>query len=452
VGVVEQRAQARRPVSLCWAVVIAVGIFFAAAGSATAATCPAVNPHAKTISLTPPGGELPVGTSGTFLASVGELGGIISQPGKTVTFRVVCGPNVGESGQSQTKSQSAVTPRIYEAPFTVYDREGAGTDVISATTGRGKDSSTATIEVQWAVPSPTCDASLHFLAALRCSGAYNFAHTVIEFPQCLVGVGSFFIAEAKFAKILKAADTLVDAKKAARTVGAGSSIAQLAVDLRALSADGISISRVESTIKDAKSAKDFITGLWALLKDVSSSDAVSQVALDVANLTGLGSCVNLLAAVVPSPPPPPPPPPSTVPLGSLCDSDFVTVNAAKGCPYTGTTTIGTSSFAYTVLVKSNNDSVSPAYWDLIDFPATTCRSITLTFGLPNDGSQPGDTASIEVVTQSMAPQSATVAYGGVGTLTATLDGGQWSLENSASNGKDPIAINGVATCSSSTGY
>jgi hypothetical protein len=76
----------------------------------------------------------------------------------------------------------------------------------------------------------------------------------------------------------------------------------------------------------------------------------------------------------------------------------------------------------------------------------------LTFGLPADGSQPGDTASVEVVTPSGAPQSVTVAYGSVGTLTAALDGQPWSLKNSASNADEQIAINGIASCTTSSGY
>jgi hypothetical protein len=87
--------------------------------------------------------------------------------------------------------------------------------------------------------------------------------------------------------------------------------------------------------------------------------------------------------------------------------------AANGCPYLGETLIGATTFKYTALVKNNNESILPTYWNLIDFPATSCRSIDLTFGMPADGSQPGDTASVQITAQTLVPQSARVGYGAV---------------------------------------
>jgi hypothetical protein len=152
------------------------------------------------------------------------------------------------------------------------------------------------------------------------------------------------------------------------------------------------------------------------------------------------------------PPSPPAPARYSVPLSSLCSNSGVQLHAVNGCPYNGTTLVGPTNFAYTILIEDNDESVMPSYWNLIDFPATTCDSIDLTFGMPTDGSQAGDTASIQVTAQTLAPQSASVGYGQFGKLEATLDGHPWSLENAATNTGDKIAINGVASCSTPSGY
>ncbi|HEV3321836.1 MAG TPA: hypothetical protein VG147_06525 [Solirubrobacteraceae bacterium] len=128
------------------------------------------------------------------------------------------------------------------------------------------------------------------------------------------------------------------------------------------------------------------------------------------------------------------------------------MHAVNGCPYLGTSQIGFDAFERAILIEDNNESVLPTYWNLIDFPATSCSSINLTFGMPTDGSQPGDTASIQVTAQTLAPQSATVGYGQTAKLEATLDGHPWSLENAATSTDDKIAINGVASCSTPSGY
>jgi CHAP domain len=143
--------------------------------------------------------------------------------------------------------------------------------------------------------------------------------------------------------------------------------------------------------------------------------------------------------------------PSQVSLGRLCDNKNVQIDAQNGCPYKGAATIGSAKFQYVILIVDNDDSVYPSYWDLINFPATSCQSVQLSFGMPKSGSDPGDTAWIEVVTKAGA-QSLRVKYGQVATLTATLYGDAWSLENSATNANDEIAVNGTGSCSTSSGY
>lgn len=143
--------------------------------------------------------------------------------------------------------------------------------------------------------------------------------------------------------------------------------------------------------------------------------------------------------------------PDQVSLGTLCHHKSVQINAQNGCPYKGQTKIGTATFRYLVLIEDNDQSVHPAFWDLINFPRNTCQSVKLSFGMPASGSKPKDTAWIKVKTKA-GVQSLSVKYGQVATLTATLDGDAWSLENSATNPNDQIAINGTASCSTGTGY
>ena len=143
--------------------------------------------------------------------------------------------------------------------------------------------------------------------------------------------------------------------------------------------------------------------------------------------------------------------PSLVSIGTLCHHKNVQINAQNGCPYKGETKIGGAAFHYLILIEDNDASVYPAYWDLINFPRTTCQSVQLSFGMPASGSKPKDTAWIKVVTKAGA-QSLRVKYGQVATLTATLYGDAWSLKNSATNPNDQIAISGIGSCGTSSGY
>lgn len=120
-------------------------------------------------------------------------------------------------------------------------------------------------------------------------------------------------------------------------------------------------------------------------------------------------------------------------------------------PTGGETKIGGTVFHYLILIEDNDASVYPAYWDLINFPRTTCQSVQLSFGMPASGSKPKDTAWIKMVTRA-GTQSLSVKYGQVATLTATLYGDAWSLKNSATNPNDQIAISGTGSCGTSSGY
>ncbi len=75
------------------------------------------------ISLAPPTQTLAVGSSATLTATVTNGG--VPQAGKTVTFTVTSGPNVGATGTGVTDGSGQTT-------FTYPDNGGAGTDAIAA--------------------------------------------------------------------------------------------------------------------------------------------------------------------------------------------------------------------------------------------------------------------------------------------------------------------------------
>ena len=142
----------------------------------------------------------------------------------------------------------------------------------------------------------------------------------------------------------------------------------------------------------------------------------------------------------------------TVSMATLCSGPGVIINAGNGCPFNGSTQIGEHVFQYVVLITSNEGSVYPSFYNLIDFPKTTCRSVAFTFGMPANGSESGDTAYLETIEQTRDPQMASAGFGVLKTLHAKLDGHPWFLENSASSGADEIAINGKASCYTPSGY
>lgn len=106
------------------------------------------------ITLTPATATNPVGTDHTVTATVKDSTGA-ALSGKTVTFTVESGPNVGATG-------TAVTNGAGQATFTYHDSGGAGTDSISAvfTTDAGAQQK-ATAEKIWVASTgdttpPTC--------------------------------------------------------------------------------------------------------------------------------------------------------------------------------------------------------------------------------------------------------------------------------------------------------
>ena len=137
-------------------------------------------------------------------------------------------------------------------------------------------------------------------------------------------------------------------------------------------------------------------------------------------------------------------------LDTLCSGSGVANDSVNGCPYDGTTRVGNQSFTYMAYVSSNYESVHPAYWDLLNFPATTCSFVSVHFAIPNDGGQLGDTAFLRI-REGAITRSASVLSGNVGSLQMPLTGRPWRLYNSATSDTDQIAISLSATCASPNG-
>lgn len=139
-----------------------------------------------------------------------------------------------------------------------------------------------------------------------------------------------------------------------------------------------------------------------------------------------------------------------VDLNTLCQDPGAENSSVNGCPYDGVAEVGSESFSYAAYVDDNDSSVYPTYWDLLDFPAGTCRSVQVTFGIPESGGEPGDSVYLQV-SDGAGTYVGTAEYGKLATFTAPLNGKAWSVSNSATNADDEIAINLVATCSTANG-
>lgn len=269
---------------------------------ASASGCGAAKPHGDGIGLAPPNGALPAGSAGAFQATVFKAA-VIPQAGRRVTFKVVCGPNAGERATKTTVAHPDTGSGAPSAFFTDVDRKGSGTDLISATTtspaGRTE---TASISIVW-TPPVDCGRPLNklgFVLALQCkvAKAKPMIETVLQLGQCAVGVATFLAPEAKLAALLRDADKAASVERLAKEAGTSTPVAKFVFDLARIQKKGIlSFSQLKQTLEDAKSLPDFFHRVTNLFTAIPSGD-VSQVALDVANLTGLGPCVDLLARIV----------------------------------------------------------------------------------------------------------------------------------------------------------
>ena len=346
-----------------------------AAGSALASGCGQAKPHGGGILLAPPNGELPVGATATFQATVVEAG-VVPRAGREVTFKVICGPNTGqEAPREKTVAHPETGSGVPTAYFTYTDRKGAGTDLISATTtsASGK-TETATISIAWSPPIDCGEPlqKLGFVLALQCrlAAAKPLVDTVLDVGQCAIGVAAFLAPEAKLADLLQDVDKVASAEELATDVGASTPLAKFAFDLAQLQKTGIvSFSQLKDTLEDAHSLPEFLRNIANLLGAIPSAD-VSQIALDVANLTGLGRCVDLLSKILA---PAPVPAPGPAPGSSIATAESVVLGQEESGD-TGTT-------LYDVYGGGSCGSENGEYWKVA---LTAGDQVTTDWGSSSD--------------------------------------------------------------------
>ncbi len=137
----------------------------------------------------------------------------------------------------------------------------------------------------------------------------------------------------------------------------------------------------------------------------------------------------------------------TVSLNALCHAEGATIGG-DGCQG-GAVQVGLNLFAFAIEGNLQLNK-PPIYGTIIDFPATTCRSLSLEIALDSANSKPGDTAMVQVIEGTSAPQFASIVQGSVNTFNVALDGGPFFIQN-ASTANDYIFYGGTGSCWSPTG-
>jgi hypothetical protein len=300
----EQRQGCRRLWLASAGLVASLLLLLVTGGSASANGCAQPHPFSYGLSLGPAYWQLPSGASATFQAT-GGVGPM--KVGQEIAFKVVCGPNAGTTRRETAKLHpESQTPGVPSAYFAYIDRKGSGTDLISTTTRSSSGRSvTATISVAW---SPPIDCGqplpkLGYLLALQCklAQAKPLVDTVLKVGECAVGVLTFLAPEAKLANLVQDADKAATVELLARDAAVSSPVAKFAFDLAQIQKNGIvSFAQLRSSLEDAHSLPSFLHNIASLLGAVPSFEA-SRIALDVANLIGLGPCVDLLSKIITTP-------------------------------------------------------------------------------------------------------------------------------------------------------
>lgn len=107
-----------------------------------------------------------------------------------------------------------------------------------------------------------------------------------------------------------------------------------------------------------------------------------------------------------------------VSLNALCWAQGAVIGG-DGCQG-GAVQVGSNLFAFGI--EGNVDfNKPPIYGTIINFPATSCRSLSLQIAIDSTNSQPSDTALVQVIDGTLAPQFVTVVQGAVTTFNVTLD-------------------------------
>jgi hypothetical protein len=137
----------------------------------------------------------------------------------------------------------------------------------------------------------------------------------------------------------------------------------------------------------------------------------------------------------------------TVSLNALCRAQGAIIGG-DGCQG-GAVQVGSNLFAFAI--EGNVDfNKPPIYGTIVNFPATTCRSLSLEIALDSANAQPGDSVSVQVIEGTLAPQFVTVVQGAITTFDVTLDGGPFFVQD-ASIENDYVFYGGTGSCWSSTG-
>jgi hypothetical protein len=110
----------------------------------------------------------------------------------------------------------------------------------------------------------------------------------------------------------------------------------------------------------------------------------------------------------------------------------------------GTGTAQVNGHVLTYQVSGYTNSL-PSYTQFVQATNSSCRSISVRWAISDGNGSPGDTATLTVVRATADPQSAAVAYGGIGAATFALDSGAWNLNASATNG-DFVRISASLLC------
>jgi hypothetical protein len=143
----------------------------------------------------------------------------------------------------------------------------------------------------------------------------------------------------------------------------------------------------------------------------------------------------------------------TVQFGVLCNEDGVqTNNFETSCMVNnGYLAIGSKIFTWAVTLSLSGIQQHT----VVDFPRTTCRSLTLRFAYNEQlaSSFPGITFTVAVLQTSGPPAEATVGYGYVRSFAARLSGGPWAIQVTADEPGSGLELfmNGSAECSTGTG-
>jgi hypothetical protein len=269
---------------------------------AAANGCPAQNPHPKGLSLAPSGIELPAGASAEIHATVGLVVRPLSR--QKVTFKV-CGQNPGQEKSEKTvahpQSGSGV-PRVY---FTDTDRNGPGTDLISATTKVFGKTVTATASIVWERPIDCAKVGKGFVVAFQCAYAANFEkkikpllESVYETGECALEVGLFFVPEAKFAELANAfrdASAARFSEVVGKDVALSSPAGKLILDLEKFRNGGkISVKLIYDLFDDVHSLPGFLQAITNLV-GASDTRTAATIVGDVTQLAGVEPCIDLAA-------------------------------------------------------------------------------------------------------------------------------------------------------------